>query len=54
MERLMTYAFIDTPEYAWRCHIGYNLVYQLEEGRQPNAFHRLMQRLCFGIRWERV
>jgi hypothetical protein len=43
-----------TPEYAWRCHLIPGVVYHLEEGRQPNAFHRLMQRLCFGVRWERI
>jgi hypothetical protein len=42
------------PEYAWRCHLIPGVVYQLAEGKQPNAFHRLMQRLCFGVRWERI
>jgi hypothetical protein len=42
------------PEFAWRCHLVPGVVYHLEEGRQPNAFHRLMQRLCFGVRWERI
>jgi hypothetical protein len=42
------------PEYAWRCHLVPGVVYHLAEGRQPNAFHRLMQRLWFGVRWERI
>jgi hypothetical protein len=42
------------PYYAWRCHLIPGVVYQLAEGKQPNAFHRLMQRLCFGVRWERI
>jgi hypothetical protein len=25
-----------------------------EEGNQPNAFHRLMQYLMFGFKWERI
>ena len=56
----MNYSFIDDiriawpPEYAWRCHLVRGVVYHLEEGKQPNAFNRLMQRLCFGVRWERI
>ena len=42
------------PDYAWRCYLGSNLMLNVEEGKQPNAFHRLMQRLCFGFRWERI
>lgn len=30
------------------------VVFQPLEGCEPNAFHRMMQRLCFGIVWSKV
>ena len=42
------------PEYAWRCHLCYGTSFPVEEGKQPNSFHRFMQRLFFGITWEKL
>lgn len=44
---------ITVPRPPWRCEI-HGLTFLCEEGKQPNAFHRFMLRLCFGIRWEYV
>lgn len=45
---------ISLPTYAWKCELCKNTFWYVEEGKQPNAFHRFMQRLCFGIKWERI
>lgn len=37
----------------WSAHMG-GVTYRPLEGNEPNAFHRLMQRLVLGIRWERT
>jgi hypothetical protein len=42
------------PKYAWRCELMQKVYWEREEGQQPNAFHRLMQRLVFGFKWEKV
>lgn len=42
------------PVYAWKCQLIYGTYWHVEEGKQPNWFHRMMQRLCFGIKWERL
>lgn len=43
-----------TPELSgWTAHLG-SLHYTPLAGKEPNAFHRLMQRLVLGIRWERT
>jgi hypothetical protein len=26
----------------------------VEEGNEPNWFHRKMQELCFGFKWEKI
>jgi rubredoxin len=36
----------------WRCEIA-GLTYIPEKGREPNRFHRFMQRVCFGTVWTR-
>ena len=46
--------FIRQPKYAWRCWLTYNMYWSLENGKQPNWFHRKMQELCFGIKWEKI
>lgn len=28
--------------------------WMVQEGKQPNAFHRFMQRICFGFKWSRI
>jgi hypothetical protein len=35
----------------WTCKINDNLHYIPVEGQEPNAFHRKMQELAFGIKW---
>ena len=42
------------PKMAWKCELHPNTFWHVEEGKQPNAFHRFMQRLCFGVKWSRV
>lgn len=48
------YGSIIGPKYAWKCELHPNTYWHVEEGKQPNAFHRFMQRLCFGVKWSRV
>jgi hypothetical protein len=44
----------------WECHLfapfsrSMGVVWRPEAGREPSAFHRLMQRLVFGCHWRRV
>lgn len=33
---------------------GGSVQYRAPKGNVPNAFHRFMQRLCFGIHWYRA
>ena len=33
---------------------GEFVILRVKRGQEPNWFHRLMQRLCFGVRWRRV
>jgi hypothetical protein len=40
----------------WECRMTpgpYGLVLNPCEGGVPNAFHRFMQRVCFGFRWQK-
>lgn len=37
---------------SWQCHCA-GITYIPPKGAEPNAFHRFMQRLAFGFRWER-
>lgn len=37
----------------WQAKIN-GLTYRPYKHQEPNAFHRLMQRLCFGVKWERI
>jgi len=41
------------PMKPWRCEM-HGLIFHVEEGKQPNAFYRVMLRLGFGIRWRYV
>jgi hypothetical protein len=41
----------EPSEWQMRCS---GVVYRPSKGKEPNGFHRLMQRLAFGFRWERV
>ena len=41
----------------WQCTLigGPNgAVYNPTEGNEPNWFHRKMQELCFGFKWEKI
>jgi len=44
---------IKVPDYKWKCQLTKGTYYFVEEGKQPNAFHRFMQKLCFGVIWRR-
>ena len=42
----------------WTCYmfgstVGNGMVWRPEKGKEPNAFWRWMQFLCFGNRWVR-
>lgn len=45
-------SFQAPPKPTWRCWIWDGLCYYVS--KPPNAFHRLMQRIAFGFRWERL
>ena len=41
----------------WRCRLTpgpHGLILQPTEDNVPNAFHRWMQRICFGFCWEQI
>lgn len=47
-------SFIPRPERSeWQCHLVDGFVVIPNKGGEPNAFHRWMQRLAFGFRWEK-
>lgn len=49
------YAEYDPPKPSgWRVWYLPGCFYQPLEGEVPNRFHRFMQRVCFGFKWERV
>lgn len=48
------YRIYSPPKDAWRCYLAPHFCINVPEGKQPNRFHRWMQRLCFGFRWERI
>lgn len=37
----------------WICHFVDGLSVVPHEGLEPNWFHRKMQNICFGFRWEK-
>lgn len=43
---------ITPPVYRWKCTLMEG--YVLSSVRAPCAFHRIMQRLAFGFKWERL
>ena len=47
-------ASISLPKYAWKCELQKGTFWNVEEGKQPNWFHRKMQELCFGIKWSKI
>jgi hypothetical protein len=38
----------------WVCRITRDLTLHPNKGNEPNWFHRWMQRLAFGFKWERA
>jgi hypothetical protein len=42
------------PKYTWKCQLMEGTYWHVEEGKQPNVFHRFMQSLCFGFKWSRI
>jgi len=48
------YKNIEQPKYVWRVELAPKVIWYREEGQQPNAFHRMMQRLFFGFKWEKL
>ena len=51
---MMSDYVISSPNYSWKCELAPNVFWNVEEGKQPNAFHRLMQELCFGFKWSKI
>lgn len=52
MENEYEYTMIKTPTYLWQMKIG-NLIIPVEKGKEPNRFHRFMQTLILGFKWEK-
>jgi len=48
------YKIYSPPKASWQCQLTPDHVYLVVEGNQPNAFHRFMQRICFGLKWSRI
>lgn len=42
------------PDCKWRVEVMKDVYWMREEGEQPNAFHRFMQRIFFGFKWEKI
>jgi hypothetical protein len=43
------------PEYSeWQVELMQGTVLRPLKGREPNAFHRFMQSICFGFVWRKV
>jgi hypothetical protein len=45
---------VKTPAYPWKCTLVSGTYLSVQEGQQPNWFHRKMQQLCFGFKWEKI
>ena len=45
---------IDTSKYTWKLSIGKTFWVQFYEGDQPNRFHRWMQKVFLGFKWEKI
>lgn len=43
---------LNIPERSdWQCWVTGDVMYRPTKGSEPNAFHRLMQRIAFGFRF---
>lgn len=49
---LTTYRMVIPPSPNWKIHITGNTYFTVVGA--PNAFNRWMQRICFGVRWEKI
>ena len=47
---------LSTPVYSdWEClPFGEGITFRPLAGKEPNWFHRTMQRLVFGVKWRKV
>ena len=45
---------LEVPRYTWQLQMTPGMYYAFQEHEVPNAFHRFMQRLCFGFIWKRI
>lgn len=52
MENRYEFATISAPTYLWKIKIG-NITIPVEKGSEPNRFHRFMQALILGFKWEK-
>lgn len=48
------YSIFKPPTYTWRCQLHPGTYWNVEDHRVPNRFHRWMQKLCFGVVWEKI
>lgn len=53
LQSTMKVSGIKQPKYTWKCQLIPGTYWMVEEGKQPNWFHRKMQELSFGIKWEK-
>lgn len=49
-----TVTFYRQPKYRWAWSFCGNTWWNVEEGKEPNRFRRLMQRLVLGIVWKEL
>jgi hypothetical protein len=50
----MNVSGIKRPNYTWKCQLHPGTWWMVEEGREPNWFHRKMQEICFGVKWIKI
>jgi hypothetical protein len=48
------YNTIKLPQYKWKCELTNNTFWYVEDGKQPNMFHRFMQRIILGFKWTEI
>lgn len=48
------YALEDIKKPSYKAYLLHNYILMVEDKDLPNVFHRFMQRLCFGVRWEKI
>jgi len=45
---------LQIPVYGWKVWLMKDTCRSVEKGKEPNWFHRKMQTLCFGFKWEKL